>query len=274
MNVFSNTGFYEYQHDRTILKKLNNKIKQLRNGRMYQSKEILKHKIEKLREKIDNYCGNNEMLIKKLIKRLNKHERKYSYQQSYDSIQLTDKIKKLEKKIKYCQIKNIVSDKLLEKLNRYNMKHNDKNSKIKVRNYRKRTISKYDMKKSNLIDELHWKTITDIIKTNDFIFYGDIKSHNIVKHKSNHILNKNTNDLKFYKFKQRLREKAKEKNKVVYLVNESFTTQTCSTCGNINKLVGSSEIYKCKNKDCKIQIGRDINAAKNILMKGIVNHLL
>jgi putative transposase len=221
MNVFSNTGFYEYQHDRTILKKLNNKIKQLRNGRMYQSKEILKHKIKKLKEKINSYQ----------------------------------------------------KEELKERLNKYEMKYNDNKTKFNNRNYRKRTISKYDMKKSNLIDELHWKTITDIIKTNDFIFYGDIKSHNIVKHKSNHILNKNTNDLKFYKFKQRLLEKAKEKNKVVYLVNESFTTQTCSTCGNINKLVGSSEIYKCKNKDCKIQIGRDINAAKNILMKGIVNYL-
>ena len=154
------------------------------------------------------------------------------------------------------------------------MKYNDTKIKFSIRNYRKRTISKYDVKKSNLIDELHWKTINNIVKNNDYIFYGDIKSHNIVKHKKNKTLNKNTNDLKFYEFKKRLLEKAEEKNKVVYMVNEAYTTKTCSMCGNINNLVGSSEIYKCKNKNCNIHIGRDINAAKNILMKGIINNLL
>jgi transposase len=62
--------------------------------------------------------------------------------------------------------------------------------------------------------------------------------------------------------------KAKEKGKCVSLVNESFTTQTCSFCGNINK-PGCSKIYSCVS--CKIKTGRDVNASKNILMKGILS---
>lgn len=34
---------------------------------------------------------------------------------------------------------------------------------------------------------------------------------------------------------------------------------------------GYSEIYSCSQ--CNKNIGRDINAAKNILMKGIIEHL-
>ena len=54
MNVFSNNGFYEYQHNIEIIKKINNKIKQLTKPRIYKSKEILTHKIDKLKEKLTN----------------------------------------------------------------------------------------------------------------------------------------------------------------------------------------------------------------------------
>ena len=113
-----------------------------------------------------------------------------------------------------------------------------------------------------------------MVKNNDFIMHGDIKSHDIVSHgkkyKYKRDLNRNFNDLKFYLFKQRLEYKAKLKNKKVFLVNEAYTTQTCSFCGNKYK-PGVSRIYKCSN--CKRNIGRDVNAAKNILMKGIILNL-
>ena len=54
----------------------------------------------------------------------------------------------------------------------------------------------------------------------------------------------------------------------VILVNEAFTSQTCSSCGNMYK-IETSEIYNCPS--CKNIMGRDINAAKNILMKGLLN---
>ena len=137
--------------------------------------------------------------------------------------------------------------------------------------YRKRHLNKVEKKKSDSVDELHWSVINHLVKTNDVIFMGDIKSHNIVKNSYNKTLNRNFNDLKFYKFKQRLLYKALLNNKKAYLVNEAFTTQGCSKCGYLWRTIGNSEIFKCTK--CKFRCGRDINAPKNILMKGIINNL-
>ena len=134
----------------------------------------------------------------------------------------------------------------------------------------KKKINRIETRKANLIDELHWKTINRLLKVNDFIFYGDIKSHDIVKNGKNRTLNTDMNNLKFFKFKQRLLFKAIERGKKVYETKEHYTTQTCSFCGSMYK-PGLSRVYRCKN--CKKSVGRDVNAAKNILMKGIVAHL-
>ena len=134
----------------------------------------------------------------------------------------------------------------------------------------KKKINKIEIRKANLIDELHWKTINRLLKMNDFIFYGDIKSHDIVKNGKNRNLNTDMNNLKFYKLKQRLLFKSIERGKKVYEVKEHYTTQTCSFCGSMYK-PGLSRVYHCRN--CEKNIGRDVNAAKNILMKGIISCL-
>jgi IS605 OrfB family transposase len=135
----------------------------------------------------------------------------------------------------------------------------------------KRIFNKYENRKINIVNELHWKTINNMVSNNDFIMYGDIKSHDIVSHgiKYNYKkkLNRDFNDLKFYKFKERLKYKVELENKKVFFINESYTTQTCSFCGNMYK-PGFSRVYNCPS--CKVNIGRDVNAAKNILMKGII----
>jgi putative transposase len=81
------------------------------------------------------------------------------------------------------------------------------------------------------------------------------------------VLNTNINQLKFYQFKQRLLEKAKERGKTVVPTKEHYTTKICSFCGCIND-PEASKVYTCIN--CSVRMGRDVNAAKNILMKGIV----
>jgi IS605 OrfB family transposase len=133
----------------------------------------------------------------------------------------------------------------------------------------KKQLNKIETKKENLINELHWKVINDLLNRNDVIFYGDIKSHDVVKNNNiNRTLNRNINDLKFFKFKERLLFKASEKQKRIILVNEAYTSQTCCFCGAMYK-PGCSKIYECKI--CNKRIDRDINASKNILMKGILS---
>ena len=133
--------------------------------------------------------------------------------------------------------------------------------------YRKKQLNKIESKKINLVNNIHWKTINHIVKNNDIIFYGDIKSHDIVGKSKNKTLNRMFNDMKFFIFKKRLEYKCKVNCKKVFFVNESYTTQGCSKCGNLWKSIGSSKIYKCKK--CDFICDRDVNSAKNICMKGL-----
>ena len=151
---------------------------------------------------------------------------------------------------------------------KYLMKLDRKKASLKKysRNIRKAKLNKLEKRKESMINELHWKTITHLLKNNDFLFYGNIKSHGIVKNGKNKRLNTDLNNLKFYQFKERLLYKAEEKNKKVYVINEEYTTKTCSFCGCMNE-PGSLKVYQCTT--CRKQVGRDINASKNILMKGI-----
>ena len=68
--------------------------------------------------------------------------------------------------------------------------------------------------------------------------------------------------------KQRLMFKCKEFNKRFISVDESYTSKTCTSCGILND-VRDSEVYKCTS--CNLIIDRDINGARNILLKGLVD---
>jgi len=102
------------------------------------------------------------------------------------------------------------------------------------------------------------------------VYWGDIKSHGIVKDGKNKFLNLAFNDLKFYQLKQRLLYKAYVYGKKVFMVPEHYTTKTCSCCGTINNNVGSKEVFACGN--CKMVTGRDMNASKNMMLhKSVFN---
>lgn len=131
---------------------------------------------------------------------------------------------------------------------------------------RKRHLNKVEKRKSDYTDQLHWSFVNDILSNHDIVFFGDIKSHSIVKKGSNRSLNQEFNDIKFYRLKQRLQYKAVLLGKKVVLVNEYLTTKTCSECGRQN--TPDDRVYSCTG--CGVVSDRDIQSAKNILMKGIV----
>ena len=159
-------------------------------------------------------------------------------------------------------VEYIHRDELLDKLKAKLVK-----LKTQTKRIAKKSLNKINSKIDNLINELHWKTITHILDNNDIIAYGNIKSHDIVKGKKNKYINTRTNALKFYTFRRRLIFKALERRKILLIVAEGYTTKTCSFCGSTYS-IGSSKIYDCKK--CNKRIDRDINSAKNILMKGIL----
>jgi putative transposase len=137
----------------------------------------------------------------------------------------------------------------------------------------KKQISKVEKKIESFINVLHWSSINSLLQDNDIIYFGDIKSHGIVKNGDNKTLNRNINGLKFYLYKQRLKFKAIRAGKRVVFINEYLTTQGCSKCGNLWKDIKASKTYYCQDSNCKAVFDRDINSAKNICMKGILREL-
>jgi putative transposase len=69
-----------------------------------------------------------------------------------------------------------------------------------------------------------------------------------------------------YQFKQRLLDKTKEYPWCkIQIVDEDYTSKTCGYCGNIHQKLGSNKTFKCPT--CKKEVDRDINGARNILLR-------
>jgi IS605 OrfB family transposase len=157
-----------------------------------------------------------------------------------------------------------VFDRLNKKLESCASKRRGKHSGARIK---KKYFYRYEKRKWNLIQELHHSVAGSLLKSYDVLFYGNIQSHGVVRNRRNRkVSNQRIQDLKFYKFRMILQSKAEQLGKRVVLVDEKYTTKTCSFCGMLNE-VGCSKIYSCDG--CQRKVGRDVNASKNILMKGI-----
>lgn len=74
-------------------------------------------------------------------------------------------------------------------------------------------------------------------------------------------------NLSFDKFLNKLKSMCSFRKVKLYIVNESYTSKTCGLCGNIKEDLGGNKIYKCDK--CGLNINRDYNGARNILLKNM-----
>lgn len=139
-----------------------------------------------------------------------------------------------------------------------------KTKRLKRKN---RVLKKYEYKIQNIVKDMHYNVVKFLINNYDAIIIGDINSQGILQGQLKSITKQEIQDLSFYKFKQRLKEKAIINGNYVKLVNEAYTSKTCTYCGNMYN-IGSSKVYDCKN--CNRTYDRDEGSARNILMKGIL----
>ena len=113
-------------------------------------------------------------------------------------------------------------------------------------------------------DFLH-KLSTNLVKTYDIIVIEDLKSKNMMK---NHKLAKAIGNASWYEFRTMLEYKCKWYGKQLIIVSPNYTSQECSNCHhNSGKKTLDIREWKCGN--CGVHHDRDINAAKNILTKGL-----
>lgn len=73
--------------------------------------------------------------------------------------------------------------------------------------------------------------------------------------------------LSHYRFRQHLLNKGQEKGCKIEIVDESYTSQCCGACGRLSKKYDSDRVKQCS---CGIKIDRDLNGARNILLKTFV----
>lgn len=91
-------------------------------------------------------------------------------------------------------------------------------------------------------------------------------SINDMKKENFRCINKSIGDVAWRQFLQFLSFKAEYAGKKVVTVNPAYTSQTCSRCGNRQKLKLSDRMYHCPC--CGLSFNRDVNAALNILSLG------
>ena len=117
-------------------------------------------------------------------------------------------------------------------------------------------------------DALH-QFSTQLVKNNAAIFVGDVASAKLVKTR----MAKSTLDAGWSMFKTMLEYKSHQAGVVFEIVNENYTTQTCSCCRSIPasspKGRAGLRIREWVCSECGAAHERDVNAAKNILARGL-----
>lgn len=147
----------------------------------------------------------------------------------------------------------------------------------------KKKIQKLHRKTANQRKDFLHKASTRLINENQVIVHEDLKMRNITKSAKGNLekpgknvsqksgLNRSMLDLGAYAFFQMLHYKADRYGRQVIKVNPAYTSRTCSKCSNVSKTKKSSrvsrDLFICEK--CNHEIHADINAALNILEKGI-----
>jgi IS605 OrfB family transposase len=116
-------------------------------------------------------------------------------------------------------------------------------------------------------DAIH-KFTTGLVRANAAIFVGDVASAKLVKTR----MAKSTLDAGWSSLKTMLEYKSHQAGVVFEVVNEAYSTRTCSCCGVIPdsgpKGMGALRIREWTCTDCGAEHDRDVNAARNILAAG------
>jgi len=122
----------------------------------------------------------------------------------------------------------------------------------------------------NIVSDLHNQTANFLTTTFKSIFIPIFETKKMVN-KKNRKINKTTSNelltLSHYKFREKLNNMCRLRKNNYKVVTEEYTSKLCSNCGHLHNNLGSSEVYSCKK--CKLEIDRDINAARNIFLKNI-----
>lgn len=136
----------------------------------------------------------------------------------------------------------------------------------------KRVVARIHEKIRNKRHDYIQKITTDIVKNYDIIVIEDLKVSNMLK---NHHLAHKIEHQSWYEFRRELEYKCEWYGKQLIVVSPNNTSRICSSCGQKNHEFDnlsqsewlSTRQWMCPN--CGVHHDRDVNAAMNILNKGL-----
>ncbi len=122
----------------------------------------------------------------------------------------------------------------------------------------------------HIMDDMQWHTIKYLCMNHEIILFPPLNVQQISRRLSSPI-NQALFVLSFGIFRKRFEYTVNVKvNDVrVIQVNEHYTSKTCGCCLNLHPHLGGTRIYICPK--CWAQIGRDVNGARNVLVKWLVD---
>jgi len=127
----------------------------------------------------------------------------------------------------------------------------------------RRKLLKNNSRIRNIVDDIHNRAVDYIRKTYPNVLLPSFDSQDMVK---SHVLHRSSNKrllgLQHYKFKQKMLNAIGVNT---HIINEAYTSKTCSYCGEIKYDLGSSKIFHCCK--CGMTMDRDFNGARNIYLK-------
>jgi putative transposase len=103
-----------------------------------------------------------------------------------------------------------------------------------------------------------------LVNTFGFIAFEDLNTKGMMQ---NHCLAKSIGDAAWNQLIQYTTYKAASADRMVVMVDPRYTSQDCSGCGHRVKKALKERVHRCGA--CGVEIDRDVNAALNILARGL-----
>ena len=153
-----------------------------------------------------------------------------------------------------------------KKLKKKQRQLSKKQNKSKNRDKARLKLAKLHKKISNQRFDFIKQNASMITKLYDFVSVENLNVKGMIK---NHNLAQSIIDVSFSSFLNELEWQCKKRGKIFYKIDRFFpSSKTCHSCGYITEMLRLSDrTYKCPK--CGMFIDRDLNAAINILRKGL-----
>jgi transposase len=140
-------------------------------------------------------------------------------------------------------------------------------------NYRKRynikkRLTNLEFKLRGIIHNLHNQVGSFLCKNYKYILLPKFETSDIQQSDNIHSTTKRRmTGLAHYQFQLKMEHFSRKYGSQLNIVDESYTSKTCGSCGKIKEDLGSAFHYNCSS--CSYHLDRDIHGARNIWIKAV-----